>query len=300
MARAVIRTLDSTRRLVLTETTLVGRHWSCAGVVDLPRVPLYWLEFRWSGTGWIWRCLGRNEDTRGPGSVLPDGWRRWPEVGRNVEIRLADSVSVRIVDPSPPEPILESLRSGERIELDEILEHFVLTADGLKHAGPGGVGTGPVLKDGEMIGLSDGPYRLWHPQGWAPTLVDGVDLSAPDCTLVVRPAEQLALFTQGCAEAQVQGACVIYLAAYALARRDDARGLDSGYRENPEIHAAAMDLGGNPDSPTDRVNWERARVRSGLVRAGARGTDQLFERKRLGARWHIRLRLGPEAIEIAR
>jgi hypothetical protein len=106
------------------------------------------------------------------------------------------------------------------------------------------------------------------------------------------------VFTQGSAEVRIQGVYVLYLAAYAPTRRDDPFGTESGFRENGNLMEGCVALGVNPESPIERVNWERARARSALVTAGARNVDRLFARKRTGTKWRIRLQLEPGRIEV--
>ena len=62
----LLMTFGSTkRRLLLSSSNLVGRHWRCDTSVFDKRVPLYWVEVRWFDTHWGWRplsSLSRQED----------------------------------------------------------------------------------------------------------------------------------------------------------------------------------------------------------------------------------------------
>ena len=59
-----------------------------------------------------------------------------------------------------------------------------------------------------------------------------------------------------------------------------------------------MTLGGPSASPPERLNWERAKLRSMLAREGGRGVDALFEVRRRVGETTIRLALDPERIDV--
>jgi len=266
-------------------------------VISNPRVPLYWLEIRWTGSAWAWRPLGADDRTRGPGQALQHGWRRWSQApDRSRAIYLDEQISVTIVDAVAPGPVLEDFYTGQRLEGDELLAHLEWRRDGLSAIQDDGVGE--ILGDGAIVDLPCGPSRLWLPGCWHPTVMGGVDIGATDCTVDVDLVRLEAVFTRGRHAVTIKGECVRLLAAYMLARRDDPRDSQCGFRNTTDVHNAWVKLGANTQSAPDRVAWERSRIRSRLVQQGARNVGALFERKRVGCTWYVRLSIAPAQLVI--
>ena len=65
-----------------------------------------------------------------------------------------------------------------------------------------------------------------------------------------------------------------------------------------EAYALWCKLGGNPRSEPERLGWERGRVRSARVRAGANRVNTPFETTRRHRQSRSRLRLLPIAIRL--
>ncbi len=86
------------------------------------------------------------------------------------------------------------------------------------------------------------------------------------------------------------------LLVYARARRDEPA--EEGWLPSVEAHAEWIALGGNPESVVERLSWERGKLRTALVRAGATGLDQLFERRTWQGVAEFRLALSPGAVRI--
>ena len=107
----LLMTFGSTkRRLLLSSSNIIGRHWRCDTSVFDKRVPLYWVEVRWFETYWGWRTLSSSEQTRGSGARMENGWRKW----NKGKISLGESVFLELTDASPPMICFENLKTKER------------------------------------------------------------------------------------------------------------------------------------------------------------------------------------------
>ena len=114
-----------------------------------------------------------------------------------------------------------------------------------------------------------------------------VDLARAGVTLEIDPDLARATFLQGSASVEVHGECVRVLSVYARARLADLP--EGGWLRPAEAWEAWVALGGNAASPTRRVEWERARLRGRLARAGVGGVERLFEVRREGETMRTRL-----------
>jgi hypothetical protein len=112
-----------------------------------------------------------------------------------------------------------------------------------------------------------------------------VDLTRAGAALAVDLSPLRATLLQGDAAVEIHGEPVRVLAVYLHAAQ---RG--TGWLDVTTAWAAWRALGGNPESPAERMAWERGRVRAAFARAGVAGVDRLFEvlRDRDG----VRVRLG--------
>lgn len=293
MGRIKLETPDQVMAGVLTETTLVGRHWRCDVVLNHPGVPLYWLELRWLASRWAWRCLGAEERTFGKGTPKQGGWR-YLDVGH--EVLLGPQVAkLSLMDGDAPGLVLEDLHSGQRLHGDERFD-FV----GLGAQGPHAVGDPEErpLVDGEIFESRGRHFRLWRPQGWQPTREPVIMITERGLLLEVdRESLCVRLWSED-AEVELCGEVVRALVPYVQARLDDPRNDDGGWRTNDEILAAWIALGGNVDSPRERMNWERNKLRSLLTELGVSRSDLLFERKRTAGTWRHRVALKAEVLRM--
>ena len=147
MGRLVVRTASKTRRALLTASTLIGRHWSCGVQLNEAEVPLFWVELRWSGSRWMWRCLEGEDETLGSGAMLD---ARWRGLTRDGSIRLPRaSASLNLAHAGPPRLLLKNLRTGAFMEGEDCLR-IVEVRD-----------TGVYIHDGDgAVALSDGQVRI--------------------------------------------------------------------------------------------------------------------------------------------
>lgn len=281
------------REYALGTTTLVGRHRSCGVPLDAPAVPAFWLELRWTASGWMWRELGPSEVARGAGAAMGYGWRALRVGGR---IRVDEDTWLELVDDAAPEVVLVDVVTGEErrgAALDDLVEIsdgrvLPLHADGEPSA---------ELRDGDAFHDGRRTWRVLRPDVLDGTFQGGVTVGHPTCTIDLDLTARSVTVTVGTASCTAHGGPVLAMAPYAIARRDGAHD-DGGWLTLTEAHAWWVRLGGAAASPPERLNWERAKLRTALAREGARGLDALFTVRRRVGETVIRVALPPDRIEV--
>lgn len=304
MPRLLIQSRTRTMRIPLSESVLVGRHASCTVTVEDSRIPAFWLEIRWTGTAWAWRPLAAVNHTRGPGAVTGEGWRVWraqhsPRHG--ARISLGDVVSLSLVDPGPPVPVVELLGAGTRLELDAPQLN-----DAIRALEDGAVlvqddGTPRVLSDGEAFVLGGEPARIWIPDTWQSTDGPGVVATADDAVLDVYPHQATGptcVLTQRSGEVVLRGEEARLVCVYAMARKADGGREPHGFRLGNDAFHAWVTLGGNAESRPERLAWLRSRIKATLAARRVSGVDALFQRRRVGRSYAFRLALEPKHIHV--
>jgi hypothetical protein len=272
---------------------LVGRHWCCIARFASTRIPLYWLEVRWLGERWAWRALAPNDQTRGAGATIGEGWRHFTEGSR---LRWDDHAWVQLVGDGPPQLTLWDESTGEFREgegLDTLLEvHdgrvLPLSADGDPSA---------ELPDGALLADGRRTWRLLRPDALPATDLRGFSSSDPALQLDVDLARLELTVSVGHRSATVRGAAVRALVPYAIARRDH-RGEEGGWLTLEEAWRWWVDIGGLKSSAPDRIHWERGKIRTQLARAGVRDLDALFETRRSSVETATRLCASPARITV--
>ncbi len=293
MPRLLLREPNNLQRVVLTHTTLVGRHWQCNAVLTSPDVPLYWLEVRWMDGDWAWRCLGAEERTVGVGRRLRDGWRKLLK-GESGAIRLEGGPVAELVDDGPPVVAVEEMVSGVRMEVPDCLDWVELTEEGVVAASE----NRQPLRDGECFQAGGKVLRLWATPNWRATVAPTVDLSRPGWDLTVRLADCSATFFQDGGQVSIEGEPVRLLYVYAQARLEGEWGHDGGWLAPEEVHALWVAVGGRAESPAARIGWERGKIKSRLLLAGVGGLDSLFDRRQVGRKVAHRLNTDPRQITL--
>ncbi len=281
MARLIVRTALHSRRVLLTSSTLIGRHWSCGVVLQEPSVPLFWLELRWAGSRWVWRCLEAEDDTVGAGAVLDARWRVLQKDG---VVRLPRaSVSLALAQPGPPRMLLENLRTGEMVEGDDCLYVLEVTDAGVfRHNGDGL----EQVADGEVFVEDGQAFRVHLPSCWANTEAAQVSLSTEGVAIEWNSTFDRVELTVGRRSVVVVGEPARLLCVYAMARRGG-----DGWMTNAKALGVFVSLGGSSVEDPRRMNWERSRLRQRLREAGANGVDQLFAKRRVEGLTEHRLEL---------
>jgi hypothetical protein len=282
------------RTYPLGATNLIGRHRSCGVVVDAAHVPAFWLEIRWNRVQWTWRELAGDGLTRAVGTTYPDQWRPLLVGAR---VRIDDRAWIELEDAAPPGLVLLDLVTGEE-RTGDALDTLVEVRDGLVLPLHADGNREADLHDGDLLADGRHTWRVLREEDVTPTLRDGFALTHPDVSLELDARGRRADFTLGTRSLGVQGASVLVLAVYAMARRDGPWNDDGGWLALGEAHAAWIALGGPATSPAERLNWERAKLRSALARAGGRDLDALFEVRRKVGDTTIRLNVSPACIAV--
>ena len=189
---------------------------------------------------------------------------------------------------------LEDPFSGRRIEEQDALELLELGVDGVR---PLGRPDELFVGDGGQIELDGQPWRVWLPRLWRTQHSVQLDLRARELTLDFAGSPPTAMFTQGSKSIELRGMGALLLKAYAQRRQEEALP-EGGWMSTAETLAAWNSLAPTSCDNLDRVAWERGKIRSLLVKEGAVHPKSLFERRRDGSSWMVRLSLGPHAIRI--
>jgi len=297
MPSLIIQTPRRTWESALPQTALVGRHPSCAIVIDQPEVPAHWLELRWTGSMWVWRPLAGLDQTTGSGELLKGGWRRWRVTGGPVGtgVRIGE-VRLRLVEPDAPEPVLEWLEEGLCTPLADSALALQPTPTGELLTIPDTESVPRKVASGSVLAVEGRPARLWIPDGWTTTASPTVSIDAPDLLLDFGADPCEVTLTVGRASVELRSEEVRLLRVYAEARCEDARDAHAGYRSTAAAFDRWVELGGKADSSLERLSWMRHRLRSQLESLGVAAAGELFERRRVGTRWSHRLSLEPDTL----
>lgn len=293
MATLRVHHRDAARDVALPACAIVGRAAACAVRIDDPFVPMHWLEIRWSTRGWRWRALSGETRTRGVGGLSDDGWRLLPDspAARPQRVRFGDTLSIELTAGGPPEPFLMDLQTGETLTgeaMDAVVEP---RDDRLLRVALDDTAAAP-LRDGDVVVHEGRAWRVHLAEAPLPTAHVRIDLARGNATLEVVDADFRAVVHQSGAEAAIAGEHVRALAVYARARATDTpRG---GWLSVQGAWEAWVAAGGNPQSPVERLAWDRARCRTHLARQGVGGLEQLFETRRIGGAPHYRLGIDVE------
>lgn len=299
MGTITITAGDDNEELPLSSSMRLGRHWSNDVVLRPEVVPLSWLELRWRAPNWCWRALSAVDRTRGSGAAHDEGWRIW--TGRSGHVRLDGGqtpVEVRLVDPSPPELVVERITRPGRfagLAAERFVEQW---PDGRVWPLGSEPTIDPPLRDGQVFVREADAYRVHLPSELSDTAPLAFDLRHDDIELNLDLARLHASFEIGQREAVVTGECVRVLAVYALARRGDGDAGGGGWVGAQAAHEHWVELAGRAESPVDRLAWERGKLRTQLARQGVVGLEQLFEVRRVSGYAEVRLAIPPARITV--
>lgn len=286
MGRLIIFEHHELRRGLLLPSTLLGRHWRCDIRLASTFIPLHWLEVRWLGTRWGWRCLGADSQTTGRGGHLVGGWRSL-ELGQAVRLESAN-VKIELIDDTPPGIVLSDVQGNTWIDGDERFEYILLHPNGPMRLTETGSSDEPILADGDLFWSQDRLWRLHRPAVDMTTQHSRLDLNANHLHIDFQLPTLTATFSTKTHEASISGVAVLALAIYVGARNVQGWRADGGWLSN---RAACFLLNthfnGEAKNP-ERLNKERARIRSIMMEKGFKGTDTMFERLRVGGTWYHR------------
>lgn len=298
MGTLLITAGSASRVVPLAASTLVGRSWVCLARLDHPACPLYWLEVRWMGSGWAWRALAAEERTRGAGTRLRGEWRALTSsFGRGARVTLDDACAAELVDDQPPRPFAIDLLTGEPLSEEAFEARAEVRPDGVWPLGDEAWPREPLADGQTFLAPQDEGglqvLRVHRPEAVCHTAEATIDLQRSGARWLIELAGLTATVIQGAASVEVRGECVRVLAVYARARAD---GPGDGWLRPADAHRAWRKLGGSRDSPQQRVEWERARLRGRLARQGVASVDRLFELSREGDTIRTRLAVDAELV----
>jgi len=292
MSRAVLLEGGEARKIVLTSTTLIGRHWTCHIRLQDARVPLYWVEVRWLQDAWGWRALSAEDRTQGTGRVRDGRWKVLSGAGSSVH--LGSTVHIRFTDLEPPNLVLEEPISGRRLENSNALELVEWGDSGVR---PLGDEDSPFVGNGASLSLDGSVWRVWLPTDWKTYREPRLNLALDAVHLEVGLSPLRAILTQGMESIEVTGSKARLLFVYALARINDIPD-EEGWLSTQDALERWKAVGGPPEAQALRVAWERGKIRTALTRKEAIHAGELFERERRGTAWFVRLALPPDAIAL--
>jgi hypothetical protein len=297
MGVVLLRQKNSERRVPLSSSFRVGRHWSCDICLADRSLPLYWVELRWREKEWVWRVLAAEARTK---PQLPNQNKAWSLLSEDkgsvrIECLGGDFVELVLLSAAPPELIIEDLQSGER--------HVGETLEGLVERHPNGkvwaLGQEPPihlpLQDGEVFSLHKNIYRAHVPSEIGSTVDLVFDVSAPDVFLSINIANLSATFSLDNSERILHGEPVRTLIVYAKARREEDE-LAGGWLTIEDAYEGWLQLGGRRESKPERIAWERGKLRAMLAAQGVLGVETLFEVRKTRSLWENRLHIHPKNI----
>ena len=300
MGRIRIESLGKTFELELSQSTTIGRHWSCTATVPATNVPLYWLELRWNLNGWAWRCLGGESNTTGRGKLGKNGWRHWSEnQSDSPSVSLKPDTRIQLIDSGPPDIFLREI--GEDIEIlgSDLLDYVEITTDGivpLPSLEQSEDEPRNELSDGDLVKVNARTFIVHLPKAVRATKEPTLDLLNSAVHLTIFRAQLRAVFSLDNTEVVIEGAPVRVLLSYANALADGPWTDSSGFLSTDEAFKIWVDCGGSPGSTAERIGWDRGKLRSMLVQEGVTGADKLFLRKRTLRQWHHKINISPANI----
>lgn len=283
----------STMERPLAPATLLGRHYTCTWSLPDPAVPLFWVELRWFVQTWGWRLLADSGNTKGP--LTPLSTPHWRAFGERDRIATPE-VAITLTEGGPPQVFATDLIHRAPIDDASFDELVVARADGYWPADA-------EERAGEASPLVDGD--VFVSLGRVLQFSDGVAVEGTDQAVIHLGRDRTRVYLDhipddeprlsildGDAEVVVQGAYVRVIQPYLEARQADP---DGGWLTVREAHQRWVELGGSPDSSTERIAQDRSRLCRALARSGVVAAHTLFETRRQN-RWRTRLTVPPERL----
>ena len=284
MARVLIQIGGQASRGLLGTSTLIGRHWSCHIPIERSAIPLYWVEVRWSGSRWMWRCLEGEDNTTGSGAVIASSWRHFRQ-GSRIHAANAD-VTITLVDDARPSLLLHDLCSGVFLEGDDCLPFLDDADDGFRPRGQNSVA---LLVVGQVFVVEGRVFRIHLPEPWTSTHLASLQLHSTDLWVDSPPPHDVLTLTGTTGSVTLLGESARLLSVYVEIRWMNGSD-NAGWLTNDDALSLFQKRGGYPNSKSTRMNWERSRIRCRLREQGVKNVDGMFESRRFGGRTEHRLR----------
>lgn len=288
MATLSITIDDVTLDRPLAGATLIGRAAWCTWIVDTPRIPATWLEFRWDGQGWQVSVLRDADQTELRG--VRQSTSGWSSVRAGSEVR-GPGVTILLVSDDAPTPFAVEIESGEIVSGIE-LERLVW-CEGDEARSLDMPSHQEKIAPGGVFSAFGGRYRLHL---GAPVPRAGrctVDLLSPDLQLGFGATGGKYALAIRCGNAveTVRDRSVLAAVAYALARLD--RVAVGGFIDADEAAARMVQYEGvQAGAYGPRYLRElRSRLSRCIADSGAANPGALFEvDPERGRLWRLRTR----------
>ncbi len=266
MGQLLIHSLGQTQLVSLKEHTLIGRSPKCDVLINLSPVPNIWLELRYLNGEWIWNVLNGESDTIGSGGYTYRQWRKYIK-----PIRFQNLIKIELINQDAPTPLLED--ANKRFHRLEEFPDIIQSVRGTFSL------NGTHLPIGKPFIHQENIYTLWVP-GTSHITEDTNTVSISDGSLWFDLDGLSATFDFGVVKFTAHGEAARVLHVYALAKQSDDPWLNT-----EDAFLDWVSLGGNADSPTDRINWERNKILGKLNKQGAFPLVDLFKRRKKGSTW---------------
>ena len=146
-----------------------------------------------------------------------------------------------------------------------------------------------------MLVVEGKPWRLHLPARAAVTDEEVPSLVHTDTLLKLDVGELEGAIELGGMRIDLSREMTRILIPYAEALTNEYQ-FEDAWLTRDEAHARWLELGGNPESPPQRLGWMRGKVKSYLARHGLADVDGLFESQRVGQWYGTRLGLSPDQV----
>jgi len=253
----------------LKEHMILGRSPKSDIVLGWPSIPNLWLEIRYINNQWLWNVLNGDSDTIGTGTYTHNNWRHFSK-----QIRFNNVVKLELLDSSPPETLVELNGRFHSISAFPNIRPITQNRFALDTQ---------ILQNGTAFLYDNNICTIWIPGSTNPTEETSTNMET-DGILKIDLDGLIATFEYDSHHYSVTGEAARTLATYAMALKEGTPWLTS-----EEAFSDWINLGGLPDSPPERIHWERNKILGKLNKEHAFPLISLFQRRRRGVIWEHRL-----------
>ena len=154
----------------------------------------------------------------------------------------------------------------------------------------------PAIQNNEVRVIRGHALRFHVPGGLVSTDKQTISVAHQSCELDITLSSLKAVFTVGAEDVSVS---VSVCASWQPTRKEiDDQIRESGWISRSHLFEIWKELGGAETSPEERIGWEKGKLRNRLIRAGAGGSDSLFENRVRQGQTESRLRLGKDYLRL--
>ena len=251
---------------LLKEYNILGRAPNCDVIINLKTLPYLWIEIRYLNGNWIWNVLNGESETIGAGSFIQKQWRKLTK-----PLRFGNHLSIELVDTSPTEPLIEDDNRilaplSQYPQIEQISPTSYLF-------------NGQAIQHGKAFVYLNRVYTIWIPEGSQPT-EETSTLLPTEGDLWIDLDGMCATFDFETHRFILNGEASRILAVYAQAQNSNDLWLST-----EDAFLDWVNLGGNAESPCERINWERNKIMGKLDKQGLFPISSLFRRRKTGNSW---------------